>query len=67
MCDEAGTIVASVTGPGTNHWMLGIPECARRIAKMVEDAKTAVGLGNDVQLKALGLSLSGCEQVRPFF
>lgn len=34
---------------------------------MVEDAKTAVGLGNDVQLKALGLSLSGCEQVRPFF
>lgn len=63
MCNEAGVVIASIEGPGTNHWMLGIPECARRIAKMVEDAKKAAGIGKEVQLKALGLSLSGCEQV----
>lgn len=66
MCDEGGTVVASVVGPGTNHWMLGIPECARRIANMVNDAKKEAGLGCDVKLKALGLSLSGCEQVNFF-
>lgn len=64
VCNEAGTIVASIEGPGTNHWMLGIPECARRIANMVEDAKAVAGLAKDEKLKALGLSLSGCEQVR---
>lgn len=31
---------------------------------MVEDAKTEAGLTKDEKLKALGLSLSGCEQVR---
>ncbi|XP_063705728.1 N-acetyl-D-glucosamine kinase [Culicoides brevitarsis] len=62
MCNEAGAIIASIEGPGTNHWMLGIPECARRIAKMVDDAKKAAGVPLDVKLKALGLSLSGCEQ-----
>lgn len=67
MCDEAGTIVASVEGPGTNHWMLGIPECSRRIANMVEDAKKIAGLGKEDKLKALGLSLSGCEQVNERF
>uniref|UniRef100_A0A336N1G9 N-acetyl-D-glucosamine kinase n=1 Tax=Culicoides sonorensis TaxID=179676 RepID=A0A336N1G9_CULSO len=62
LCDETGMVVASISGPGTNHFLLGIHECARRIANMVKDAKNAVGLSQDVKLKALGLSLSGCEQ-----
>lgn len=60
--NEVGVAVTEITGPGTNHWMCGIPECARRIAKMVADAKATANIPDGVRLKALGLSLSGCEQ-----
>ncbi|XP_055679004.1 N-acetyl-D-glucosamine kinase [Lutzomyia longipalpis] len=62
ICDETGGIVASVVGPGTNHWMVGIPECARRIAEMATKAKSAANIPQTLKLKCLGLSLSGCEQ-----
>jgi len=62
LCDKNGTVVARVSGPGTNHWVVGIPEVARRIAKMVEEAKKQASLEQAHQLKSLGLSLSGCEQ-----
>lgn len=63
ICDENGAIVSSVAGPSTNHWMVGIPECANRIAKMVEAGKSEGKIPQNVKLKTLGLSLSGCEQV----
>lgn len=44
--------------------MIGIKECANRIAEMVNDAKVIAGISIDSKLKSLGLSLSGCEQVR---
>lgn len=43
--------------------MVGIPECANRIAKMVETGKSDGKIPKNVKLKTLGLSLSGCEQV----
>lgn len=55
--------MANVPGPHTNHWMVGIPECAKRISKMVDDGKQVANIPKNVKLKALGLSLSGCEQV----
>lgn len=64
ICDENGETVASVSGPGTNHWQLGIPECAKRIAEMVNDAKEKANIPLSLELDSLGLSLSGCEQVR---
>lgn len=63
LCGENGKIIARATGPGTNHWVVGIPEVARRIAQMTEDAKNQAGIEQTLPLKALGLSLSGCEQV----
>ncbi|XP_055904511.1 N-acetyl-D-glucosamine kinase [Eupeodes corollae] len=62
ICNADGECVAKTTGLGTNHWMLGIPECARRIADMVNRAKSDAQIPNDTRLSSLGLSLSGCEQ-----
>lgn len=63
ICAQNGSVVARVAGPGSNHWVVGIPEVARRIAQMVEEAKNQAGIEQTVLLKSLGLSLSGCEQV----
>lgn len=62
ICNALGQIVGRVGGPSTNHWLLGIPECANRIAAMVADAKRQAGIPLDEQLRSLCLSLSGCEQ-----
>lgn len=61
VCNETGEEVVAVNGPATNHWMIGIPECANRIARMVADAKQKANLSDHVRLRSLGLSLSGCE------
>ena len=63
ICDETGEVVAQTTGLGTNHWMVGIPECSRRIADMVDRAKEEANIDTSCTLHTLGLSLSGCEQV----
>lgn len=63
ICDKFGSIISKVTGPSTNHWVSGIPEVARRIAAMIESAKTQANISQNVKLQSLGLSLSGCEQV----
>ncbi|XP_053946805.1 N-acetyl-D-glucosamine kinase [Anastrepha ludens] len=62
ICDEQGNSLALTTGLGTNHWMVGIPEVARRITDMVQRAKEEAGIESEVRLASLGLSLSGCEQ-----
>lgn len=63
ICDTTGTIISNVVGPGTNHWVIGIPEVARRIAAMVVQGKTEAKIDQSAQFQSLGLSLSGCEQV----
>lgn len=63
ICDQNGKIVSKVTGPGSNHWICGIPEVARRVSEMIGRAKTAANIDVTSKLRALGLSLSGCEQV----
>lgn len=42
--------------------MVGIKECAKRIADMITEAKTIANCPQSTKLKSLGLSLSGCEQ-----
>lgn len=54
--------MAKVTGPGTNHWQVGISECAKRIAEIVAKGKSEANIPQTLKLKSLGLSLSGCEQ-----
>ncbi|XP_017968151.1 N-acetyl-D-glucosamine kinase [Drosophila navojoa] len=62
ICDESGASVGTTSGLGTNHWGIGIPTCARRIADMVERCKDECNIPRDMPLASLGLSLSGCEQ-----
>lgn len=62
ICDEAGKVVGTSKGPGTNHWQLGIEECATRIIDMLHSAKEDAGFPLDKPLDSLGLTLSGCEQ-----
>ncbi|XP_055635984.1 N-acetyl-D-glucosamine kinase [Toxorhynchites rutilus septentrionalis] len=62
ICDQAGNVVASTKGPGTNHWMVGIPEVAKRIDTMTRDAKAQAAISENHRLAAMGLCLSGAEQ-----
>lgn len=62
ICNEEGQVVGSARGPGTNHWALGIDECAKRVINMVQLAKQNAGIPLDQPLNSLGLTLSGCEQ-----
>ncbi|XP_053698362.1 N-acetyl-D-glucosamine kinase [Sabethes cyaneus] len=62
ICDQSGKVVASTKGPGTNHWMVGIPEVAKRIDTMVRDAKAQAHIPDHRKLAAMGLCLSGAEQ-----
>jgi len=62
ICDSNGTIVSNIVGPGTNHWVIGIPEVARRIADMVKEGKAKANIDQSTKFQSLGLSLSGCEQ-----
>ncbi|XP_045780240.1 serine protease HTRA2, mitochondrial-like [Maniola jurtina] len=62
ICDELGRVVGRSRGPGTNHWALGIDECAKRVIDMLHAAKEDAGIPLDMPLDSLGLTLSGCEQ-----
>lgn len=55
-------MLSIVSGPHTNHWIIGIAECARRLAELVDRAKAEAKVPKSVLLRSLGLSLSGCEQ-----
>lgn len=55
-----GEKLVQVHGQGTNHWLLGMEECQKRINNMVEKAKCQAQLPLQEPLSALGLSLSGC-------
>jgi len=57
-----GKIVGRSTGQGTNHWLIGLEECLRRVNEMVEEAKKAAGIDINKPLASLGLSLSGLEK-----
>ncbi|VVC90036.1 unnamed protein product [Leptidea sinapis] len=62
ICDENFRVIGRSKGPGTNHWIMGIDECADRILKMLDAAKDDAAIPRDMPLYSLGLTLSGCEQ-----
>ncbi|KAK9717822.1 BadF/BadG/BcrA/BcrD ATPase family [Popillia japonica] len=61
LLDAEGQVLSETTGPGTNHFLLGMTECRNRIATMVNNAKNDLQIPETTPLTALGLSLSGCE------
>uniref|UniRef100_A0A8C4PXP0 N-acetyl-D-glucosamine kinase n=1 Tax=Eptatretus burgeri TaxID=7764 RepID=A0A8C4PXP0_EPTBU len=60
---EHGSLLASVEGRSTNHWLVGMDKCAEVINNMMEEAKIKAGHDKDVPLQSLGLALSGGEQI----
>ncbi|XP_052863633.1 N-acetyl-D-glucosamine kinase isoform X2 [Anopheles cruzii] len=61
ICDASGKIIGRAMGPSTNHWAVGIPGVAERIATMARAAKAEAKLPEDQLLTAIGLCLSGAE------
>lgn len=61
LLDTSGNVVTTVKSQGTNHHLIGMEECRKRIANLVNMAKKEAGISLDTPLLALGLSLSGCE------
>lgn len=59
--DSKGNKLVELQGPCTNHWLIGMDECQNRVHAMIQEGKKKAGLPEDLSLKALGLSLSGCE------
>ncbi|KAJ3644380.1 hypothetical protein Zmor_027045 [Zophobas morio] len=60
--DSNGNVLGTATGPGTNHHLIGMEECQKRIADMVNAVKLKLKMGFHQPFDALGLSLSGCEE-----
>lgn len=54
--------LATMDGPSTNVFQLGMEETAKRIAKMVAEGLEKAKLPPNTKLASLGLSLSGCER-----
>lgn len=61
LMNSQGKVVAVAKGPGTNHHLIGMEECRKRIACLINLGKEQAGIGLDTPVGAIGLSLSGCE------
>ncbi|XP_066915069.1 N-acetyl-D-glucosamine kinase-like [Clytia hemisphaerica] len=59
--NKDGVILGEASGEGTNSCLIGVPECCKRIADLAQKAKVAAGLGPEVVLQSLGMSLSGAD------
>ncbi|XP_067126532.1 N-acetyl-D-glucosamine kinase-like [Centruroides vittatus] len=62
LVNEDGNVLCWEDGPSTNHLLVGLEECQRRIYVMVDKLKEKAGIGKDTKLDGMGLALSGCER-----
>lgn len=51
--DSSGQIIGRAKGDGTNHQLLGMKECRKRIADLIDRAKLDGGLPTEKPLDAL--------------
>jgi N-acetylglucosamine kinase len=59
--DENGVVLGMAVGPHTNHWNIGLDECAKRLDTLLSAAKSVSGLSKDAELQSVGLTLSGVD------
>ncbi|GFT14205.1 n-acetyl-D-glucosamine kinase [Nephila pilipes] len=57
-----GDIICTLEGPSSNYLLVGLEECQKRLADMIEQAKEKASLRSDTVLDGLGLCMSGCEE-----
>lgn len=62
LLSKDGKILAQSKGLGTNQWLVGVDETARRINGMLAEAKAAAGIPLDAEIVSLGMSLSGADK-----
>ncbi|KFM64276.1 N-acetyl-D-glucosamine kinase, partial [Stegodyphus mimosarum] len=62
LVNSLGDVICQLEGPSSNHLLVGLEECQKRIADMIERAKEEANLSNDTVLESLCLCMSGCEE-----
>jgi len=60
VCDAEAKVLATVEGPGTNLFQLGLKETCHRVKEMVCQGLELAGLDSNLTLEGLGLAMSGC-------
>jgi len=64
LLNESGGLLADKDVElSTNQWQVGFDECIKRLSDLVISAKMDAGIGAAVPLTALGLSLSGADNI----
>ncbi|XP_050299838.1 N-acetyl-D-glucosamine kinase [Anthonomus grandis grandis] len=61
LLNRHGKIVATAKGDSTNHFLIGMDECLKRLAELINQAKTIANIPLDTPIAGAGLSLSGVE------
>lgn len=61
ICDDSGTVLGHVRGPGTNHQTFGLPETVRRLSSLVAAARSAAGLAEADRLALAAVYLAGAD------
>ncbi|XP_066261437.1 N-acetyl-D-glucosamine kinase [Euwallacea similis] len=61
LLNPQGQVIATAKGSGTNHHLIGMEECRRKIAELINEVKFKAGIAVNTPIGAVGLSLSGCE------
>ncbi len=59
VCDAEAKVLATVEGPGTNLFQLGLDETCHRVKHMVQQGLELAGLNPNLTLEGLGLAMSG--------
>lgn len=57
-----GKVVATAQGPNTAYPLIGMDQCRANIANLINSVKSRALIPLNIPLKAVGLSLSGCER-----
>lgn len=62
LMNPQGKVVATAQGPSTAHPLIGMDQCRANIVNLINTVKSKAFIPVDIPLKAVGLSLSGCER-----
>ncbi|UYV65098.1 NAGK [Cordylochernes scorpioides] len=59
--DERGKVLASVTGTGYNHLLMGKQKAQEGVVNLISQVKSQANLPQDTVFTSLGMAMSGCE------